>query len=95
MDLIINALSYAVIFIIFMVTVHVYFAIPVLLYKWFDVMFERIGAEYEKKEEATPVTKQPEVVKKATSKWDWEEYRRHRHDTSFVDASMWLSMGDD
>jgi len=29
------------------------------------------------------------------NKWDWKEYRRHSHDTSFVDASMWLSMGDD
>jgi len=41
------------------------------------------------------VTKQPEVVKKKENKWDWEEYRRHSHDTSFIDAAMWLSMGDD
>jgi len=44
------------------------------------------------------VTKQPKVVKKEeakSNKWDWKEYRRHSHDTSFIDASMWLSMGDD
>ena len=99
MGLIIDVLSYAIIFIIFMITVHVYFAIPVFLYKWFSVMYDRIGVEYEsfvEEEKPTPVTKQPEVVeKKGASKWDWKEYRRHSHDTSFVDASMWLSMGDD
>ena len=36
-----------------------------------------------------------EQSKKPASKWDWKEYRRHSHDTSFVDAAMWLSMGDD
>lgn len=41
------------------------------------------------------MTEPTKVVKKKTNRWDWKEYRRHSHDTSFVDASMWLSMGDD
>jgi len=48
--------------------------------------------------EFTQIQKQillEEEKKTSASKWDWQEYRRHSHDTSFVDASMWLSMGDD
>jgi hypothetical protein len=30
-----------------------------------------------------------------SSRWDWQEYRRHRHEDAFVESSMWLSMGDD
>ena len=29
------------------------------------------------------------------NRWDWQEYRRHRHAEAFVESSMWLSLGDD
>lgn len=38
---------------------------------------------------------QEEGFKREPSRWDWTEYRRHRHEETFVEASMWLSMGDD
>ena len=38
---------------------------------------------------------QERVFKREPSRWDWNEYRRHRHEEAFVEASMWLSMGDD
>ena len=38
---------------------------------------------------------QEQVFKREPSRWDWKEYRRHRHEEAFVETSMWLSMGDD
>tara|TARA_R100000458_G_scaffold42268_1_gene40115 strand:- start:211 stop:540 length:330 start_codon:yes stop_codon:yes gene_type:complete len=109
MGLIFDTLSYAFVFVIFMITVYLYFAIPVFLCKWFDIWFNRISNPNEEKyvwakllvrDEGLVLVEEnkPEEIKeieRKNSKWDWKEYRRHSHDTSFVDASMWLSMGDD
>ena len=69
--------------------------IPQFLFALLSLLSNCIQVQEEvPKKEKTQQTKK-EGFKRKPSRWDWKEYRRHRHEEAFVEASMWLSMGDD